>query len=247
MGETEQREQAEIDFYKVSPSEKPGAESLGNLLNKMTDADVFRDMVSLFDRAFAGFSRVVELGGGQGWASCLIKKKYPHLNVTATDISPFAVQSTPLWERIYNVKLDNSYACPSQKTHESDGTVDCVFTFASAHHFPRHQETMKEISRILKPGGQAFYFHEPTCIRLLYPLARWRVNRKRPIMKEDVLVFSHIKKLATAAGLTAEIQYHPTIKKRGKFETIYYLLLNFVPFLARFLPCTANIVFKKLL
>ncbi len=107
--------------------------------------------------------------------------------MTATDISEFAVLSLPKWERLFEVEVDNSYACTSYETSESDDSIDQVFCFAAAHHFLAHKRTLHEISRILKPGGISFYFHEPATPKYLYSLAYWRVNRKRPQVPEDVL------------------------------------------------------------
>jgi ubiquinone/menaquinone biosynthesis C-methylase UbiE len=241
----EDREQVESDFYLNSPAERPDSYSLGNLLNKMTDADVFHDTVLMYDSWFRTCTRVIEIGGGQGWASCLLKKLYPSIYITATDISPYAVQSLPMWEAIYRVKLNNSYACPAHKIPENDSSCDCVFTFASAHHFPRPAETLKEIFRVLKPGGKCLYLHEPASNRLFYPMVYRRVNRIRPVVKEDVLVPSHLEKYARECGLSCEINFHPTIKKRGRFETYYYLILGCLPVLTRILPCTANVIFSK--
>jgi ubiquinone/menaquinone biosynthesis C-methylase UbiE len=150
-----------------------------------------------------------------------------------------------MWENIYKVKLDNAYACPAHATKEADSSIDCVFTFAAAHHFPRPFETLKEISRILKPGGRCLYLHEPASSRLLYPVAYWRANRLRPVVRENVLVLKWLEKMAEKAGLECRIKYDPTYKKRGRFETAYYLVLGMIPGLAKILPCTADFVFTK--
>ena len=144
-------------------------------------------------------SRIIELGGGQGWASCLVKKWFPESFVIATDISPYALESLPRWEQVLNSQVDQSYACKSYGTQEGNESVDFIFVFSAAHHFICHKKTLQEFRRILKPGGKAFYWHEPSTPRILYQLAVERVNRKRPEVPEDVLIPSELKKISLNA------------------------------------------------
>jgi SAM-dependent methyltransferase len=108
---------------------------------------------------------------------------------------------------------------------EKDGSLDQIFAFAAAHHFLAHDKTLKEISRVLRPGGKAFYFYEPVTPKFFYRLAHWRVNRKRPHVPEDVLITSRLQELAFKNGLDMQIDYYPSTTKRGVFETFYFYLL----------------------
>lgn len=60
---------------------------------------------------------------------------------------------------------------------------------------------MKEIYRVLKDGGICLYLHEPSCRQYLYKLAFERVNRKRPKVPEDVLLFKKFKELPATSVL----------------------------------------------
>jgi ubiquinone/menaquinone biosynthesis C-methylase UbiE len=191
-----------------------------------------------------GFN-ILELGGGQGWASCVYKKLYKNITITTTDISEYAVSALPKWEKLFDVTVDRSYHCKSYSTKEPDQSIDFIFTFAAAHHFLEHKKTIIELSRILKNGGTAIYFYEPTTPRLLYKPAFWRVNRKRPEVPEDVLIVSELSSIAENHGLTVKCYYYPSLIKRGSFETVYYSVLKRFKFLQKALPCTANIVFYK--
>lgn len=236
---------AEVDLWRDSPSERPAADSVSNIVNKLSDARVFLDCVRRHRNLFKGAKRILELGGGQGWASCLVKRLRPGAEVTLTDISPYAIASAGKWERIWDVNLDEQYACPGSETHETDNSVDLVFCFASAHHFTAMPETLAEIRRILKISGTAAFFHEPTCPRAWYPLARRRVRRKRPEAGEDVLVPGDLRRFARSAGLTMEVDYYPTLLYRRPREVLYYGVLSKVPALRRVLPCGANILLYR--
>ncbi len=245
MSDIEAKQKVEIEFWRDSKHESPETDSMYNIVNKVSDAGVFLDCLNRHRAKLTSDGRVLEIGGGQGWASCVYKKLFPDAHVTATDISEFAVMSLSKWERLFEVRINNSYACTSYEIHESDASLDQIFCFAAAHHFLAHKRTLREISRVLKPGGKAIYFHEPTTPKYLYPLAYRRVNKKRPQVPEDVLITSELRKLACAIELDLHVDYYPQLIKRRPFEMVYYFVLSRVPFLQRILPCSANFIFIK--
>ncbi len=241
----EEKERLEIDFWKDSETEGPGVFSVANLVNKLSEARWLLPLLERYRPVFERSHRVLELGGGQGWAACLLQNIYPSLSIITTDISPYAVESLAMWEQLFRVKLENAYACSSYETQEADASVDLVCAFQAAHHFVLHEETLRELARILKPGGTALYLFEPTVTGPLYGLAHWRVNRKRPEVPEDLLKPALMKRLAAKAGLTLRVENHPETVNRGATETVYYYGLSKLPFLQGFLPCTANFIFEK--
>ena len=244
--ELEVRQKIEIDFWRDSEDESPEADSIHNVINKISEAGVFLDCLNRHqDKLISSNGRVLELGGGQGWASCIYKRMFPGAHVTATDISKYAVMSLPKWERLFEVKVDSSYACTSYEIHERDASLDLIFCFAAGHHFLAHRRTLREVSRVLKPGRRAIYFYEPATPRYLSSLAYWRVNRKRPEVPEDVLIPSKLRKLAQEVALDMSVDYYPTLIKRGPSEILYFFILGRIPLLQRLLPCSVNFIFTK--
>lgn len=245
MDDIDSRQQAEIDFWKNAKHESPDSDSVYNIINKMSEANVFMEVVERHKKLLTDSGKVLELGGGQGWASCLYKRLFPDVEITTTDLSKYAVMSLPKWERIFEVKVDHSYACPCYQTLEKDSSIDLVFSFSAAHHFLAHRRTLKEIQRILKPNGKAVYFYEPASTRFFYPLAKWKTNREREGVPEDILILSKIKSLTQETGLHLTIDYHPSLVNRGPFETLYFATLKKFPFLQKILPSSVNLIFKK--
>lgn len=239
------RETSEINFYRDDKDESPESDSINNLINKMGDCAVFISLLEKYASVFNGSKKVLELGGGQGWASVALKKQFPDCTVTLTDISKYAVASRHKWERIFDTKIDKAYACRAYDIHEKPSSVDVVFCFAAAHHFANMEDSLREIHRVLKKGGHCLFLHEPSTSPFLYKQAHRRVNKNRPVVPEDVLVYPKLKQAAMEAGFSVIVDFNPALIKRGPVEMIYYFMLNKIPFLQKILPCTANYFFVK--
>jgi ubiquinone/menaquinone biosynthesis C-methylase UbiE len=238
-------ERIELEFWENSVHESPASNSLDNILNKASEARVFLDRYRAFGSYFAAAGRILELGGGQCWSSCIVKRFHPAAHVTGTDLSPAAIASVRKWLPIFGAQPDRVVACQAYKTPFAAESFDLVYAFSAAHHFHKHGKCFAELKRILKPGGAALYLFEPSCNKFLHRAAFLRVNRKRPDVPEDVLVRSRLRSLAIEQGLEISFVFSPTLINRGPIEGAYYLALNKIPLLQRVLPCTADIVVRK--
>ena len=218
---------------------------LSNLSNKLSELRWLQPRFAFHDRKFREASNVLELGGGEGWSSCVLKRLYPDLHVTASDISDSAINGIGKWERIFESTVDARFACKSYSVPLPDNSVDIIFSFQAAHHFRLHEETLKEVARLLRPGGVCMYLQEPSCRRYIYPLAHWRVNHKRPECPEDVLILERMRKAATDLGFRLEVIYNTMTVNRGVVEGVYYKTLSLFPALCQWVPCTADFIFTK--
>lgn len=70
----DEKEQKEIYFWKNSPLENPESESIENLVNKFSEAKVLLEKLTTYKEYFNKSQSILELGSGQGWASCIVKK-----------------------------------------------------------------------------------------------------------------------------------------------------------------------------
>lgn len=242
--ELERRRQRELAAWQTA-HEGPESDLVHNLALKGPELGMLLDLVERYRDRFGFAKAILELGAGQGFACCLVKRLFPTARVVASDLSLDALASAPKWEHVFDVALDGTVPCPSERLPFPDESQDLVFCFQAAHHFVRHRRTLAELSRVLRPGGSALYLHEPACPGWIYPLALRRVTRKRQAVPEDVLRYGELAQLARAAGLRCEVDFYPTVRHRGPAETIYYSMLARLPVLQRLLPCTANFVFVK--
>lgn len=240
----EERNRLEIEYWRDSAEEHPGPLTVPNMMNKMFDAARFVEFFGTYGKLFRG--NVLELGAGQGWASALVKKLVPQAHVVATDISEFAIASVPEWENVWGAKLDGYYACLSERTRESDASLDLVFCFGAAHHFTDVPGTLAEIRRILKPSGAALFLYEPSCPSYIHPYAKWRVNRIRPAVPEDLLIRRDLVRLGKDARLQVEIENCFSTLGRPVTSAFYYRFLSKVPFLTSVVPCAMHAVLKPM-
>jgi SAM-dependent methyltransferase len=240
-----ERESKEIRFWEMSPTESPEADSIENILNKTGEAKVFLERLHAHEHYFSSSRNILEIGSGQGWASCLVKRLYPDAHVTSSDISPAAIASLYKWEHIWRVKLDDAVACRSYEIPFGDCSFDLIFAFRAAHHFTRHRRTMLELKRVLRPGGIALYLNEPGCKNFIYPAALRRVTRKRPQVPEDVLHYRELAALGEGVGLDVTVCFSPTLTNRQPLEMIYYIVINRLPFLQQILPTGVDFIIRK--
>ena len=243
------RAERELEHWRTSPSERPGVFDPRNVVHKLAEAQALLEAIDRHRERFAAAQDVLELGGGQGWAACLVKSLFKGGRMISSDLSPDAVASVSIWEDVFRVRLDQVLACPSYEVPLEDGSVDLIFTFQAAHHFGAHRRTLAECRRLLRPEGALLYLHEPSAPGWIYSRAVARVNRKRAgyghDVVEDVLVPSELLRLASEIGLSGSVAFTPTLANRRPVEFLYYLALGRLKPLQRVLPCTADFVFRR--
>lgn len=240
-----ERERREIAFWHEDANERPESDSVENIINKAIEARPFLGKLDRYAPLFDGRNTILELGAGQGWAACLVKRRYPRSTVIATDISEAALRSVTKWERIYNTTLDRTMPARSYSIPIDDASVDLTFAWQAAHHFGRHKRTLDELHRILRPGGVVLYLSEPVCSAALHAIAHRRVNATRPQVPEDVLVWRNIITLAQTAGFAATVHFQNVLTSERLLPWLYRRTLATFPLLHRFLISTADFVFMK--
>lgn len=103
-------------------------------------------------------ARVMELGCGGAWTIQQLAERYPTTQFIGTEVDQLQHEKN-LQLDLPNVEFRLEGA---QEISEPDDSVDIVWMLKSLHHVPSRlmQSAMQEISRVLKPGGLA-WFSEP--------------------------------------------------------------------------------------
>jgi SAM-dependent methyltransferase len=233
---------AEDAYFRASENERSQAELYRSLLyvGKAQSILTFDDIVERFGLSFAG--RVLELGGGYGFLSAYLKRRFPDVTVTFSDVSRDAVEKSCQYEEFFGSRLDGKWVTSAEDTPFEDGTFDIVFFFASFHHTQEPQRALDECSRVLRPGGRLYLLFEPSCPAYLQPLYDFHVRRDE--VKERYYSVGEYKRMLLAAGFSSRhYDYTNYLYRRSRASVLYYVLMSMLPsFARRLLPCSQVVV-----
>lgn len=97
--------------------------------------------------------RILDVGAGRGYMSILLAAQNPQSGITGIDYSPMQVIKAEKYRR--QKKISN---CAFQQNNAmslpfKDASFDTVVSVGSIKHWPDAHRGLKEIHRVLKPGG----------------------------------------------------------------------------------------------
>ncbi|UPT63394.1 MAG: methyltransferase domain-containing protein [Hyphomonadaceae bacterium JAD_PAG50586_4] len=114
--------------------------------------------------------RALEVGCGRGVGTELILEMSGAGRVDAFDLDPDMVARASQRLRGHGERVRLSVG-DVERIEAEDGAYDAVFDFGIVHHVPDWRSALREINRVLKPGGR-FYVEEVLAKFILDPL--WR-------------------------------------------------------------------------
>ena len=102
---------------------------------------------------------VLELGCGRAWMTRLLAEQFAPSRIVATEVDRIQHEKNLRIRDLPSVTFRYGGA---EAIADADGTYDCAFLFKSFHHVPvpLMARALREIRRVLRPGGRA-YFSEP--------------------------------------------------------------------------------------
>lgn len=127
--------------------------SAGKIDFNCSESDMYHRLLALDNK------HILELGCGSAAITRDIATSGPGRKITALEVDEIAHEKNLQITDLPNVTFGISGA---QDIPLEDASVDVVFMFKSLHHVPLDlmDRSMREISRVLKPGGMA-YISEP--------------------------------------------------------------------------------------
>ena len=240
-------DEKELHFWRNDPLESDQNNLLDNIVHKSAYIKIFSRILSQLE--LKGNEKILEIGGGHGWASALMKRKYPDSYVVLSDISPDAVRFVENYENILKVWLDEKWSFNCRNMPFQENQFDVLFTFASFHHFGVNNDfnsVLKELVKVIKPGGKILLLYEPSTPKYLYNIAYRRVKNIRKTVDEDVLILSDLKKNCQQNGCEFYYEFFPDYQDRKSIvANVYYYFLSHLKIFQYFLPCTVNITITR--
>ncbi len=105
-----------------------------------------------------GFARALEVGCGRGAGARLIKRRFKPAELHATDLDVEMVLKAVRY--LSSGERETIHLCAADllALPYPTGSMDAVFGFGVLHHIPDWRGGLKEVTRVLGPGG--FYFLE---------------------------------------------------------------------------------------
>jgi len=105
---------------------------------------------------------VAEVGCGRGAGAVIIKREFQPQILQAMDLDIRMLRKSRRHLSPRQREGISFYAGDASRLPYRDGTLDAIFGFGVLHHVPDWQGALKEIVRVIRPGG--FFFMEE-----LYP------------------------------------------------------------------------------
>jgi SAM-dependent methyltransferase len=231
------------DFYEHVPARRPPDE-LVSLERTWTDTGAPWEMQRVWERLGDLRDRtVLLLGNGESFNELYLLTQGPRALIYS-DLSPVGLRD--LSSQVDVAAHDKLLfaAIDAMDLPLRDESIDVVYGFAFAHHLPDLERFLREVARVLKPGGRCVLMdnaYSPVWqhVKLVWlrPLMRLS-HRREPRSPEDVR--------ETMAGgfredrLAASIQAVGGIPRFERVAMIYYLWhrvsVALFPDVARFLP-----------
>ena len=118
--------------------------------------------------------RALEIGCGNGYGTQLILERFGAATVNALDLDPGAVTRAQRRLAPYGRRVRLATGSATDLTSAlaaANASYDAVFDFAIIHHVEDWRAALREVARVLRPGGR-FFFDEVTASALNRPTYR---------------------------------------------------------------------------
>ena len=154
--------------------------------------------------------RILEIGAGAAWLSAELSKLPRVVEIVATDVSPKLLkEQAPKVLKLLDAKTSKITRTPAD-FHQlafPDNYFDFVVSSSVLHHAANIVQALREVKRVLKPGGQFVAIREP-----VWPLVKLKSRRKMVEklvstgINEHYYTLRNYKEFYKQAGLPLEVK-----------------------------------------
>lgn len=160
------------------------------------------------------YEHAMELGSGTGFFLLNLMQGGVIKRGSVTDLSPGMVEVALNNAKNLGLPVDGRVA-DAERIPYDDNTFDLVVGHAMLHHIPDVQAALREVLRVLKPGGRFVFAGEPTKIGDLYARklgqATWWLTTnltKLPVLNSWRRPQQELDESSRAAALEAVVDIH---------------------------------------
>jgi ubiquinone/menaquinone biosynthesis C-methylase UbiE len=161
------------------------------------------------------YGKALELGAGTGFFSLNLRQAGVLDEVHVTDLSPGMVEAARANAEKLGFTVEGRVA-DAERIPYDDNTFDVVVGHAVIHHIPDVEQALREVVRVLKPGGRFVIAGEPTRVGDWY--ARWlgrltwkaatTVTHLPPLREKWAKDQEQLDESSRAAALEAVVDLH---------------------------------------
>lgn len=114
-------------------------------------------------------ARVLEVGCGRGAGACFIQEEFKPALLHAFDLDHEMILMAGKYIAPEHKEKISLYVGDALSLPYRDGVLDAVFGFGVLHHLPDWRGGLREVARVLKPGGIYFLeeFYPPLYLNFL--------------------------------------------------------------------------------
>ncbi len=136
-------------------------------LSSQLTLNEYKSLVEYAGKIIPKNARVLDIGCGIGYSTSLLS--LIRKDITIIGVDPFNVDS---WKPLSNKFKTNIIKADGLRIPIKKKSIDFVLSFGVIEHVPSDITFLKEIKRILKPGGKNVMFHIPNKYALNEYLAK---------------------------------------------------------------------------
>jgi ubiquinone/menaquinone biosynthesis C-methylase UbiE len=192
---------------------------VGNV-ERFGDSQEFKETLKLIKKFFPDTQKILEIGSGAGMAAAALS--IAGYAVTATDPDPSDAVGCAAIQKLnehYQLKDFSVVQCAGEHLPFESEAFDLVYIRQALHHSQNLNKLLKEIARVLKPGGGLIAVREHVIFNAndkqvfldTHPLQKWYGGENAYTLEEytGAIEGAHLISLLTYKYFDSVINYFP--------------------------------------